>query len=217
MKFATLATACFGFIVCAATPVAFASDGRNLTTVNGSVEATAGQTYDTVSTVNGEVRVGRGATVEAAKTVNGEVEIESDARVGTVSTVNGALDIGEGATVTHEASTVNGELSIAQRSHVGGDVSTVSGEIELKGAQVAGSVSTVNGNIELTEGARVRGNLVVKRPNSGWNKHEGDPVKVRICATCVVEGELRFERPVELRVENGAKIGKVIGDSVKRL
>jgi hypothetical protein len=33
----------------------------------------------------------------------------------------------------------------------------------------------------------------------------------------VVEGELRFDRPVELRVEPGAKIGKVIGEDVKRL
>jgi len=217
MKFATLATAFFGFIAWAASPVAFAGDGRSLTTVNGSVEATPGQTYDTLSAVNGEVHVGRGATVETAKTVNGEIEIEADARVGTVSTVNGSLDIGEGATVTHEASTVNGELTLGQRSQVGGDVSTVSGEIELKGAEVAGSVSTVNGDIELANGARVRGNLLVKRPNSGWKMHEGNPVKVHICATCVVEGELRFERPVELRVENGAKIGKVVGDNVKRL
>ena len=27
---------------------------------------------------------------------------------------------------------------------------------------------------------------------------------------------VRFERPVELRVDNGAKIGKVIGDAVTR-
>ena len=39
---------------------------------------------------------------------------------------------------------------------------------------------------------------------------------MHICATCVVEGDLRFDRPVELRVESGAKIGKVIGDHVTR-
>jgi len=218
MKFPALATvAAIGLLAWAAYPVAFAGDARNVNAVNGSVEASANQTYDTLSTVNGEVHVSRGATVGTAKTVNGEVEIESDAKVGTVSTVNGSLEVGEGATITHEASTVNGELTLAQRSHVGGDVSTVSGEIGLKGAEVGGTVSTVNGDIELTEGARVRGNLVVKRPNSGWNQHEGDPVKVHICATCVVDGELRFERPVELRVEKGAKIGKVVGDQVKRL
>ena len=75
----------------------------------------------------------------------------------------------------------------------------------------------VNGNIDLTDGARVRGDILVKKPNSGnWNNGHEDPVKVHICANCVVEGDLRFERPVELRVDNGAKVGKVIGDKVTR-
>jgi hypothetical protein len=39
---------------------------------------------------------------------------------------------------------------------------------------------------------------------------------VHICSTCVVDGDLVFDRPVELRVDNGAKIGKVIGDKVTR-
>ncbi len=41
-------------------------------------------------------------------------------------------------------------------------------------------------------------------------------MKVHICGTCVVEGDLRFERPVELRVDDGARIGNVIGESVTR-
>jgi hypothetical protein len=48
-------------------------------------------------------------------------------------------------------------------------------------------------------------------------KDHEDPVKVHICGTCVVDGDLRFERAAELRVDNGARIGKVIGDNVKRL
>ena len=39
---------------------------------------------------------------------------------------------------------------------------------------------------------------------------------MHICSTCIVDGELRFDRPVELRVDDGAKIGKVIGDNVTR-
>jgi hypothetical protein len=31
----------------------------------------------------------------------------------------------------------------------------------------------------------------------------------------VVEGELRFERPVKLQVDAGGKIGKVTGETVK--
>ena len=63
----------------------------------------------------------------------------------------------------------------------------------------------------------MRGGINVKKKNSGgWSWGEDEPVKVRICDTCVVEGELRFERPVDLYVQPGAKIGKVIGDSVTR-
>jgi DUF4097 and DUF4098 domain-containing protein YvlB len=219
MKYATLAFA--AFIVCVAwsgSRPSFASDSRSVTAVNDSVEASAGQTYDKVKTVNGSVRVRSGATVETAHTVNGEVEIDSDAQVGDVHTVNGELEIGAGASVARDATTVNGGIKMARSTRVGGTVSTVSGEIELNGAEVGGTVSTVNGDIDLTDGARVRGDILVKKPNGdwGWNKGHQDPVKVHICATCVVEGDLRFERPVELRVDNGAKIGKVIGEQVTR-
>ena len=102
-----------------------------------------------------------------------------------------------------------------RRSSVGGDVATVSGDIELEGAQVGGELRTVNGDIELKEGSHVRGGIHIKK-NKSWNWSKDDPVKVHICSTCVVDGDLRFERPVELRVESGAKTGKVIGDEVTR-
>lgn len=219
MKVATLATAAIvALVVWAGTGPSLAGGSRNVTAINDSVEAQSGQTYDNVNTVNGDVTVRSGATVDSAHTVNGEVVIEKDAKVGNVNTVNGSLEIGEGASVAREASTVNGGVEIAKRARVGGAVSTVSGEIELNGAEVGGTVTSVNGDIDLTDGARVRGDLVVKKPNNDWNRNKdrGDPVKVHVCSTCVVEGELRFERPVELRVDDGAKIGRVIGDQVTR-
>ena len=63
------------------------------------------------------------------------------------------------------------------------------------------------------------GGIYVKKPkgsNWSWGKDQDERVKVSICSTCVVDGELRFERAVELRVESGAKIGQVIGDDVLR-
>jgi len=219
MKYATFATVAFiALIAWAGNRNSFAGDSGSVTAINDSVEAAAGQTYDNVNTVNGSVFVRSGATVESAHTVNGEIELERDAKVGNVNTVNGSLEIHDGATVTRDASTVNGSVKMAKHTRVGGAVSTVSGEIELNGAEVGGTVTTVNGNIDLTDGARVRGDILVKKPNSewGWNKGHEDPVKVHICATCVVEGDLRFERPVELRVDSGATIGKVIGDKVTR-
>ena len=119
--------------------------------------------------------------------------------------------------MAREASTVNGSVKLGNRAHVGGDVSTVSGEISLNGAEVAGTLKTHNGDIDLTDGARVHGGIHVKKPNdSGWGWSHSDAVEVHICSTCTVDGELRFDRPVELRVDAGAKIGKVIGDSVTR-
>jgi predicted acyltransferase (DUF342 family) len=199
-------------------PVSHAGDGRSVSKVNGSVRAAAGESYDSVSTVNGDVRLEQGANVDEAKTVNGTITLDGDARTGEVTTVNGSLEIGEGASVARTASTVNGDVTLARRARVGGDVSTVSGEIEIHGAEVVGTLKSVNGDIELSEGARVLGGIHVKK-NKGvsWGWGNDDPPRVRICSTCVVEGELRFDRPVELRVEPGAKIGKVIGEDVKRL
>ncbi|MEO8019627.1 MAG: hypothetical protein ABI769_17590 [Pseudomonadota bacterium] len=218
MRFAAFAVVAFiAFVVWAGSPVSVAGDGRNISNVNGEITASPGETYGTLSTVNGGVTIGRGATAEHAKTVNGEIEVEDDVKLGDVNTVNGALNIGHGVTIERSASTVNGEVELGKNTRVGGDVSTVSGEIELRGAEVGGQLITSNGDIDLSDGARVRGGIHVKKDNNknwGWGKH--DLIRVHICSTCVVEGDLRFERPVELRVDTGAKIGQVIGDSVTR-
>ena len=135
--------------------------------------------------------------------------IEDDVKLGSASTVNGSLKIGEGVTIARQASTVNGGVTLANRSRVGGDVSTVSGGIEIRGAEVAGKLITVNGDIDLTDGSRVLGGIHIKKnggTNWGWGGK--DMPEVHICSTCVVEGELRFDRPVELRVDPGAKIGR---------
>lgn len=197
---------------------ASASEGRNISNVNGSVHASAGETYDTLSTVNGDVRVARGASAEVAKSVNGEIVLEQDVKVGRVSTVNGSVRIEDGATVDHEASTVNGGLHVGKRARIGGNVTSVSGDIEIEGAEITGQLGTYNGDIDLSEGSRVLGGIHIKKPsdNSNWDSKHNHPPEVHICSTCVVEGELRFDRPVELRVDPGAKIGQVIGDVVRR-
>ena len=218
MKLAScFAVAALLWLAWAGSPLTFAADGNNLTAVNSSVSAQDGQTYGTLSTVNGDVTVGRGAIAQEAKTVNGSIHLEADARVGEAHTVNGSLNLSEGVTIERELHTVNGNIDMRRRTRVGGDVATVSGEIEMEGGEVGGELRTVNGDIELTEGAHVRGGIYVKKSKgTGWSWGKDDPVKVHICGTCVVEGDLRFEKPVELRVESGARIGKVIGDSVIR-
>jgi DUF4097 and DUF4098 domain-containing protein YvlB len=222
MKFSRFALAGVAALVVAglAQQVSVAGSGRDLSSVNGSVTASAGESYDTLSAVNGDVHVARGASAQVAKTVNGNVTLEADTKVGAVSTVNGSLDIGGGANIARTASTVNGSIDLDRQARVGGDVTTVSGDINLTGAEVAGRLETRNGDIKLRDGAKVRGGIRVRKQNDrdwGWNRDDkDDPVKVSICATCTVEGDMVFDRAVLLTVEPGAKIGGVIGDDVKR-
>lgn len=216
MNTATLLTSLAALAVLANCADSTAADGRNLSSVNGSVSASPGQTYESVSTVNGNVRVGRGATASTAKTVNGNLTIDDEATIGKASTVNGSLRIGESVVVSKEVSTVNGDVKLAKRTRVASGVSTVSGSIELTGAEVVGTLTTSNGDIELSDGAVVRGSIHVKGSNNNWGFRDSDPVHVRICASCTVDGTLRFDRPTVLHVAPGAKIGQVIGESVTR-
>jgi DUF4097 and DUF4098 domain-containing protein YvlB len=207
----TIAWSCW-----ACSPVSVAGAGGDVTSVNKSVTAESGQSYGRLSTVNGHVRVERGASASEAKTVNGSIQVEADARLGTLSTVNGSLDVAEGVAIEREARTVNGGVKMRRRSRVGGDVGTVNGYIDLEGTEVGGRVITNNGDIDLHDGTRVSGGIHVRKTqNWGWKKPK--PNVVTICATCVVEGELRFDQPVKLRVEKGARIGPVIGDEITRL
>jgi hypothetical protein len=213
----TAATACLAIAM--ATQVSRADAGRDITSVNGSVDTSPGQSYDTLSTVNGDVHLKGGVTAQVAKTVNGNVTLDAEAKAGSARTVNGSLTLRDGAAIDREATTVNGTIDLGHKASVGGDVTTVSGDIDLNGAEVRGGLETRNGDIKLRDGARVQGGIHVRKKNdSGWswgNDHD-DPVKVNICATCEVVGELRFDREVVLHVESGAKIGQVIGDQVTR-
>lgn len=211
-----IAASAIAWICFACSPESVAGDGRDVTSVNKSVSAESGQSYGLLSTVNGHVRVERGASASEAKTVNGSIEVEDEARLGSLSTVNGSLDVAEGVSIEREARTVNGGVKMRRRSRVGGDIGTVNGYIRLEGTEVGGQIVTSNGDIDLQDGTRVSGGILIKK-NQNWGWTKSKPNVVTICSTCVVEGELRFDRPVKLRVEKGARIGPVIGDEVTRL
>ena len=218
MKFATLVVIAFvAFVAWAGSPVSLAGDGRNhfLGQRIRSRPRPARPTA-TLSTVNGNVRVGRGATADHAKTVNGEIEVEEQRQDSAKwSTVNGSLDIGEDVAIA--AQCFDGQWRRrARQAHARRRrrVDGVTARSRSMAREVGGQIVTRNGDIDLTDGARVRGGIHVKKNNgSNWGWGKDEPLKVHICSTCVVDGELRFDRPVELRVDDGAKIGKVIGDN----
>ncbi len=184
--------------------------------VNGSIVAEAGRTYGELDTVNGGIRVERGAVAESAETVNGGITLEEDARIETVETVNGGIKLGAGAAVAGNASTVNGGVRLDEGGRIGGRVSTVNGMIELERAQIERGITTVNGDITIGEGSTVRGGIHVEKPSGWFNWGKQRKPRIVIGPNATVEGELRFEREVELYVSESAKVGKITGATAKR-
>lgn len=197
-----------------ASPLAFAAE--DISKVNGSIRADAGNEYGELSTVNGAIRIEEGAIVGKADTVNGSISLADRAHAGTASTVNGGIDLGRGATVETGASTVNGAIRLDEGAEVAGSVETVNGSIRMKAARIGGGIETVNGSIFVGDDSQVAGGILVRKPKGSWFSFgsKNRPPRIEIGANAVVEGELRFEREVELVVHPTAKIGRVVGEVV---
>jgi hypothetical protein len=76
---------------------------------------------------------------------------------------------------------------------------------------------TTRGEIRLEGDTRVGGDLRIRKPECwGVCKDDDEPTIVTIGAGVTIAGEIRSERPTELRVHEDARIGPVIGTEVKR-
>jgi hypothetical protein len=186
-------------------------------TVNGSIQVPAGLQSGAVGTVNGSIHVGDNASISSASTVNGSIEMGTHASADSASTVNGSVSLASGAHVAHSITSVNGSMNLAGSADVGGDVRNVNGHIVLNAARVAGSLSTVGGDIDVNSGSQVEGGITVPKSNSwfglSWVSHRP---RIVIGPGAVVQGALRFERPVELYVSESATIGTVSGATAIR-
>ncbi len=191
---------------------------RSIDKVNGAIRTEAGTDYDTLETVNGSIHVARGVHARGVETVNGGIELDEQSRVGDASTVNGGISAGRDVIVEGDLETVNGGISTDAGSEVIGKVETVNGGIQLRATRVGAGIETVNGDIEVLDGSTVKGGIIVRKPNTGWFSTQKLRVpRVVIGANSVVEGELLFEREVDLQVDPTAKIGRVTGATVKTL
>jgi cytoskeletal protein CcmA (bactofilin family) len=187
--------------------------------VNRSIHVEAGEQYRDVSTVNGSITIDDGARVDSAETVNGSIRLGARAIAGALDTVNGSVTLRDSAIVKGDVETVNGRIGLEAGADVGGHVANVNGEIELERAHVGGDIETVNGDVEVGGGSRVEGGIRVEKPTGSWfnwSSTQSRPPRVVIGPGAVVEGELVFEREVELYVHESAKIGRVTGAEAKR-
>ena len=145
-------------------------------------------------------------------TVNGSVSIGSDVSAGSLETVNGSISLGEKSTAAGAVEAVNGRIQLAKGSEVTEDVSNVNGDISLVGSEVGGDLSTVNGDVALSDGAVLKGDLIVEEPSSwGWSSKKSRTPEIVIGPGSRVEGVLRLEREVKLFISESAEVGGVEG------
>ena len=181
-------------------------------TVNGSVHVPAGQHSGSVGTVNGAVDIGDHASVSAARVVNGPIEVGANASAESLTAVNGAIDVGSGAKVTGAIKSVNGAVRLASGADVTGSVTNVNGHITLTDAHVGGGLRTVTGDIDLKGNSRLEGGILVEKPvSSFFNTESSRKPRIVIGPGAVVQGNLKFEREVDLFVSDKATIGPVEG------
>lgn len=187
-----------------------AKAGEGASTVNGSVDVPAGEHVGAVGTVNGSVKVGDNAVVAGVRTVNGPVEMGAHAAADAVKAVNGEVTLSDGAHVAHDIVTVNGMIDLKSGADVGGEVKNVNGHIRLAGAHVAGGLETIGGDIDVTGDSHVEGGILVRKPHELFTTDTRKP-RIVIGPGAVVQGNLRFEREVQLYVSDKATIGPVTG------
>jgi len=189
------------------------SESDGATTVNGSISVGEGAVVSgTLRTVNGKIQVKDDATIEDAETVNGSLIIGDSVSAGDLTTVNGSVSLGEDTSISGGAEAVNGRIILEQGSKVQRDVSNVNGDMEFSGSEVSGNVTTVNGDIDLSDGAVVKGDVIVEKPSSwGWGNNSSKMPKVVVGPGSVVDGTIRLEREVELYLSETAKVGGVTG------
>jgi hypothetical protein len=183
--------------------------------VNESIRINAGQKKDDVSTVNGSIHIADNAVVAGAQTVNGSITMGAHATADELHTVNGSITLGDGASVSHAISAVNGALTLHTGADAGGALTNVNGRIVLQAAHVGGGIKTVNGNMDIGSNSHVDGGVLVQKEGTDmfWFFHWGSSHTPRIVIGpgAVVQGNLRFERPVHLFVSDSATIGPVTG------
>jgi DUF4097 and DUF4098 domain-containing protein YvlB len=186
-------------------------DGDSSTKVNGSIHVAAGQQPGAVTTVNGSIQIDDGATVTSATTVNGSVRLGDHTSATSLNSVNGSITLGSDAHVSGGVSSVNGALTLKQGSEVAGTLSNVNGKISLADAHAAAGIKTVNGSIDILGASHVEGGIRIEKGGSGLLNFGNNVPRIVIGPGATVQGDLKFERNVQLYVSDKATIGNVTG------
>ena len=186
--------------------------GHATSRINGSLTIPAGRAAMDAETINGRITLEPQASAASVQTVNGAIQLGADAHAGALATVNGDISLDSRARVDRSVETVNGAIQLGRQAAVTGGLSNVNGAITLDAAQVGGLVDTANGDITVGADSRVQGGLHVEPIHGHWLQLKAArPPVIIIGPRAVVQGPLRFDRPVELHVSRQATIGPIQG------
>ncbi|MFT4863302.1 MAG: hypothetical protein ACI95C_002533 [Pseudohongiellaceae bacterium] len=190
-----------------------ANEVQDISKVNSAIRIDANEHVGDVSSVNGSIRIRSGAMAADIGTVNGGIEIEDGAAIGTAGTVNGGISVGESVTVQGSLETVNGGIGVGAASDIADTISTVNGTIRLRRVHVGADVKTANGDIEIKDGSVIDGDVII-RGNSSWLSRvlsiNTKPSDLLIDESSQVKGDIHLYKEVNLRIEEGAKVGRII-------
>jgi len=218
---AVLISALFATVAVAGGPEHDGHHRGDVSKVNRSIQIGDGERAGDVESVNGSITIGDDAIVESAGTVNGSVRIGANGQAKALETVNGSVSVGAKTIVQEGIETVNGAITLAEDAASLDKIETVNGRVELGARARAGAgIELVNGDVELKDAAHVTGDIVVRKPTmSGWFGKPGKPPRVILGPNTVVNGNLVFEREVELHMHASAKItgkqnGPLVGGKV---
>ena len=209
-----LSVPAFGASVNKSIKVAPGAESTGESSVNGSITVGDGATVTGgLNTVNGKIRIGDNAAVENVQTVNGSLSIGSGVAAGSLETVNGSISLGEDSTASGSIEAVNGRIKLERGSEVSESISNVNGDITLEGSEVGGDLSTVSGDVELSDGAVLRGDLVIEKPSMwSWGNKSSRTPQIVIGPGSTVGGVIRVEREVKLYISESAEVGGVEGE-----
>ena len=128
-----------------------------------------------------------------------------------LESVNGSIKVGAGAHVSGTVTSVNGDLTLDDGAEVSGALTNVNGTITLTAAHVAGGIKTVNGDMNIIGPSHVEGGIFVEKSSIGLLQLGQHVPRIVIGPGATVQGELHFERKVQLYVSDKATIGAVTG------
>ncbi len=185
------------------------SNPKSYDSIFGGIDIDGGAEVGNLSSVNGGIDIGSNATAKSVETVNGGIEIGRNVKLVQAETVNGGIEAGKGLIVSRGLETVNGSVDLDSDSNIEGSINTVNGDISLAGVKVGQNLETVNGDIKLIKNTAIEGDITYRKSGgffSGWSDER--PVLI-IDESSSVLGTIHLYRPVELKIDEGAKVGKI--------